>query len=131
MAAVVMSAIASLTPQRAQSEHRPAAATGFEAELAKRLGNPTTTPNPRLVTPTKTPLTGSEAASALSSAWQRVTGHAPSPKMLSVLVAQWSHETGRGRAMLNYNFGGLKGQSAEGLSAAYRTHEGTGDSERT
>src|SRR5258706_14481832 len=32
--------------------------------------------------------------------------------------------------MQNYNFGGIKGASPSGMSAAYRTHEGSGDARR-
>ena len=81
----------------------------------------------RTVEATKTHLTGSEAASSLAAAYQNVFHEAPSPATLRVLVAQWSHETGGGRAMMNFNFGGIKGSSPSGLSAAYRTTEGEGD----
>jgi hypothetical protein len=45
---------------------------------------------------------------------------------LSILVAHWAHETGRGASMLNYNFGGLKGTSPSGTSVACSTREGHG-----
>src|SRR5439155_25760864 len=80
--------------------------------------------------PTHTPMTGRDAASALSRAWRTVTGQAPGPKPISVLTAQWAHETGRGEAMLNYNFGCIKGSSPAGMSATYRTHEGSGPTAR-
>ncbi|MEO8181392.1 MAG: glucosaminidase domain-containing protein [Deltaproteobacteria bacterium] len=84
---------------------------------------------PRHVAPTRTPLSGSQAADALEAAWQGAVGHPPSPRTLSILVGQWAHETGRGKAMLNYNFGGLKGTGPSGASTVYQTHEGAGASE--
>jgi Mannosyl-glycoprotein endo-beta-N-acetylglucosaminidase len=112
------------------------ATPGFEGELARRLqtqANPSASLAARHadhrseVAAARTPLTGNQAASALAGAWKSVTGQAPSPKLLSVLTAQWAHETGRGEAMLNYNFGGIKGSAPSGLSATYRTHEGSGE----
>ncbi len=84
---------------------------------------------PGLVKATRTRRSGQQAASALADAWQKVTGQAPTPKTLSILVGQWAHETGRGSAMLNYNFGGIKGTGPSGMSAIYKTREGWGDSE--
>jgi hypothetical protein len=55
-------------------------------------------------------------------------GRAPSQNTLSILVGQWAHETGRGSAMLNYNFGGIKGTGPSGASTVYATHEGSGAS---
>lgn len=104
---------------------KSAGPTGFGGELAKQLAA-----SVNEAAPTHTPLKGSEAAAALSTAWRAVTGRTPNPKLLSVLVAQWSHETGRGAAMLNYNFGGLKGASPAGQFAAYKTHEGSGETAR-
>ena len=95
---------------------------GFHAALTKAASH---------VAPAHTPLGGDEAASALSQAYESVTGHAPTAKQLSLLVAQWSLETGGGRAMMNYNFGGIKGQGPSGLSTAYTTKEGYGATERT
>lgn len=116
-------------------------ATSFDGELTRQLQGRSASASPPLgrarasvprdeATPTRTPLTGGEAGSALSKAWQVVTGQAPNPKLLSVLVGQWAHETGRGESMLNYNFGGLKGTSPSGMFAAYRTHEGSGETAR-
>jgi hypothetical protein len=80
------------------------------------------------VAPARTPLTGSQAADALQAAWQGAMGRAPSQNTLSILVGQWAHETGRGAAMLNYNFGGIKGSGPSGASTVYATHEGSGGS---
>ena len=82
----------------------------------------------RTIAAATTHLSGSEAAASLSAAYQNVFHEAPPPQTLRVLVAQWSHETGGGRAMMNYNFGGIKGSSPSGLSAAYLTTEGQGNS---
>ncbi len=75
----------------------------------------------------RTPLSGSQASRLLSQAWEQVTGQPPSQKTLSTLWAQWALETGRGRAMRGFNFGGLKGTSPGGGSAVLKTHEGYGD----
>src|SRR5262245_2943530 len=67
-------------------------AASFDGELARRLATFTGSPRdarqgaPQDVAPTRTPLSGTEAASALSSAWRTVTGQPPSPKLLSILV---------------------------------------------
>jgi hypothetical protein len=74
-----------------------------------------------------TPLSGSEAARALSHAWRQRFGHAPTKEQLSVLVAQWGLETGSGRSMVGYNFGGIKGTGPSGLTVACKTTEGYGD----
>src|SRR5882672_6387227 len=105
-------------------EQAPAPSKGFEAELTR-----TRTDIPILVTPERTPLTGSQAAAALEEAWRDVVGAPPDRSTLSVLAAHWAHETGRGQAMLNFNFAGIKGKSPSGQSAAYRTREGWGASE--
>jgi Mannosyl-glycoprotein endo-beta-N-acetylglucosaminidase len=86
---------------------------------------------PALVAPTRTRLDGSQAAAALRTAWTKVTGQPPSDKTVAVLTAQWAHETGNGASMYNYNFGGIKGASPDGLSVSQRTREGFGASERT
>jgi hypothetical protein len=82
---------------------------------------------PTLVRAARTQLSGEQAAGALRSAWTEVRGEPPRPETLSILVGQWAHETGRGASMLNYNFGGLKGTGPSGLSAAYTTREGWGE----
>jgi len=82
----------------------------------------------RTIAATTTHISGGEAAASLAAAYQNVFHEPPSPATLRVLVAQWSHETGGGRAMMNYNFGGIKGASRAGLSAAYLTTEGQGES---
>lgn len=74
----------------------------------------------------RTELSGTQAAKALASAFEQSQGVAPSEGTLAVLTAHWAHETGRGQAMLNFNFGGIKGRSPEGLTTHYTTHEGHG-----
>lgn len=73
----------------------------------------------------------SEASRLLRQAWQQATGSAPSDKTVSTLWAQWALETGRGRSMHGYNFGGLKATGGGQPSAVLTTREGFGDSERT
>jgi flagellum-specific peptidoglycan hydrolase FlgJ len=80
----------------------------------------------RTIAASTTHISGGEAAASLATAYTNVFHEVPSPATLRVLVAQWSHETGGGRAMMNYNFGGIKGSSPAGLSAAYLTTEGAG-----
>jgi flagellum-specific peptidoglycan hydrolase FlgJ len=119
----------------AQAPERPVAPKPdavFERQLvaartqtAARTAAQSTKTN-RTIAATTTHLSGSEAAASLSAAYQNVFHEPPSPATLRVLVAQWSHETGGGRAMMNFNFGGIKGSSPSGLSAAYRTTEGEG-----
>ncbi len=76
-----------------------------------------------VVTPRTTKLSGSEAKAALSQAWRNVFGEEPNDKTSHLLLAQWSLETGRGKAMMNNNFGGIKGAGPTGLTARYGTHE--------
>jgi hypothetical protein len=83
-----------------------------------------------LVPVVRTKLSAGQAQEALRTAWERVTGEAPSAKTLALITAQWAHETGNGASMYNYNFAGIKGSSPDGLSVAQRTTEGYGDSER-
>ncbi|HTA89448.1 MAG TPA: glucosaminidase domain-containing protein [Polyangiaceae bacterium] len=126
------SAIQSVTLNPAQKPvalaTRVNADPAFETLLAARTQAVAT---PALVAPTRTRLDGAQAAEALRSAWTRVTGQPPSQKTVAVLTAQWAHETGNGASMYNYNFGGIKGASPDGLSVSQRTHEGYGSSERT
>ncbi len=81
---------------------------------------PTTT---TVVAPRTTKLSGSEAKAALAQGWRNVYGEEPNEKTQQILLAQWSLETGRGKAMMNYNFGGIKGTGPTGLTARYGTHE--------
>ncbi|MEY4551331.1 MAG: hypothetical protein RL685_7526 [Pseudomonadota bacterium] len=109
----------------------PAASAAFARALegAGRANPASPGAAARHVAAQRTPLSGGEAAEALKGAWQGLTGQPPSAQTLSVLVGQWAHETGRGSAMLNYNFGGIKGTGPTGASTVYRTREGSGASE--
>lgn len=71
-----------------------------------------------------TRMTPEEAARYLAEAWTRVVRSPPlNRSILEILVAQWSHETGEGRSMQNWNYGGLKYGGA-GQAAIYNlTHE--------
>ncbi len=71
-----------------------------------------------------TRMTPAEAAGHLAQAWRRVIREPPlNRSILEILVAQWSHETGEGRSMVNNNFGGLKYGGA-GQAVIYNlTHE--------
>src|SRR5258706_15015150 len=67
----------------------------------------------------------SELRDALGRAHVKLTGRAASPGLLDVLSAQVSLETGRGASMYNWNFGGIKGASPQGMTASYMTRECT------
>lgn len=65
----------------------------------------------------------SQAAAYLVQAWNRVIREPPaSREIIEILLAQWSHETGSGRSMMNNNFGGLK-YGGGGFGTTYNTHE--------
>lgn len=83
------------------------------------------------VAPKHTVLTKDQAATALARAFKTVTGRDASDKTLTLLTAQWGLETGNGAAMMNYNFGGIKGRGPSGLYTSYKTKEGSGASEIT
>jgi hypothetical protein len=117
---------AATAAERAQFESTLARAT---SAAPVRGTAPTRASEATLVASTRTRLTGSEAASALRSAWTELRGEPPSEETLSLLVGQWAHETGRGASMRNFNFGGLKGTGPSGLSARCSTREGWGDGE--
>jgi hypothetical protein len=75
------------------------------------------------VEPQRTPVSVNDLRAAIDGAYQRVTGRAPSASLLRSLTAQASVETGGGKAMYNFNFGGIKGSGPQGKSAACMTHE--------
>lgn len=76
---------------------------------------------------TRTPTARAEMRAALERAEQRLTGHAPSQSLLDLVTAQASLETGSGRSMYNFNFGGIKGTSPSGMTAVSGTHEWEGN----
>jgi len=115
--------------ERGQAAQARAQAFAQALEGASSPGAAAATGAARHVPPTRTPLSGQEAAEALEAAWTKAHGTPPSPGTLSILVGQWAHETGRGASMLNYNFGGIKGTGPSGASTVYRTREGFGASE--
>ncbi|HEY3668290.1 MAG TPA: glucosaminidase domain-containing protein [Polyangiaceae bacterium] len=128
MASTIQSISLGLPPAQDNADSRVKASPGFEALLTSRTQAAAA---PALVPPVRTRLDGLQAAEALKTAWTNVTGDPPSPKTLSILTAQWAHETGNGASMFNYNFGGIKGMGPSGLSVSQRTREGFGPSEHT
>jgi hypothetical protein len=114
---VYAAAIAPSSTSRS-GEAAPNPSVGFARALASREISPSA--------PTLTPMRGGDAAEAISSAYTSVMGAPPSKATLAVLVSQWSLETGGGRAMMDYNFGGIKGRSPGGQSVSYPTTEGSG-----
>lgn len=75
------------------------------------------------VEPQRTPVTREELRSSIAGAYAKQEGHPASAKLLDVLTAHASLETGGGAQMYNFNFGGIKGQSPAGDTAMCRTHE--------
>lgn len=58
----------------------------------------------------KTPATPEEVYAALGKVWQDKFGQPAKRESLLVLLAQWAFETGRGKAMWNFNLGNQKGK---------------------
>jgi flagellar protein FlgJ len=94
----------------------------FDGVLARPEAKPAKR-EPTVIAARTTKLSGSEAKAALAQGWRNVFGEEPNEKTSQILLAQWSLETGRGKAMMNYNFGGIKGAGPSGLTARYGTHE--------
>jgi flagellum-specific peptidoglycan hydrolase FlgJ len=120
------------TPQRepaqAHNVHAPEQAE-FAPVLQQQL--PVQASATRLVRATRTPLSGEQASSAIAQAWTAHFGTPPSRATVAILTAQWAHETGAGKSMFNYNFGGIKGAGPTGLTVSQTTREGWGDTRRT
>jgi Putative peptidoglycan binding domain len=75
-----------------------------------------------------------EAAQALATAYQNVTGQAPSKAILALLMAQTSWETRKsatGWNLPNFNWGGIKATPWDALYQIFPTHEGQGASQVT
>lgn len=75
---------------------------------------------------TRTATSRAEMRAAIGRAEQRLTGRAPSPATVDLYTAQACLETGSGRSMYNFNFGGIKGTSPSGMTAVSATHEWEG-----
>lgn len=78
------------------------------------------------VTLERTRVTRAEIRDALAHAEEERTGRPPSAAFLDVVTAHACLETGSGRSMFNFNFGGIKGTGPSGLTASARTHEWEG-----
>ncbi len=98
---------------------------------ASSSGARTRTQEATEVMPVRTRLTLSQASKCLGTAWSQVFGESPPPRAIALLAAQWSHETGQGASMFNFNFGGIKGLGPGGLTVSQRTKEGWGATERS
>jgi len=70
-----------------------------------------------------TPLTAEQAAAALATAYQRVTGHAPTDRILGLLVAQTAQETGEWQHLHNFGFGNLKASASDQYYQGFRCWE--------
>lgn len=70
-----------------------------------------------------TPLSREQALAAIRP-------HVGNQDAAAMLTAQWSLETANGTRMFNFNFGGIKGTSPQGLTYRTLTHEGHGDTRR-
>lgn len=76
---------------------------------------------------TRTTATRAQMRDAIERAEQRLTGRTPSRALVDIVTAQACHETGNGRSMYNFNFGGIKGTSPSGMTAVSATHEWEGE----
>lgn len=121
----------SISEPRSSFEPQAAGTTAAsDAHFQQLLSAARSAPGPSLVPVVRTQLSPAQASEALRTAWEKVTGEAPSDKTLALVTAQWAHETGNGASMYNYNFAGIKGAGPDGLSVAQHTREGYGASER-
>lgn len=119
--------IGALSPGGSLGETQPIAAHPGAPAFARALQRA----EGQAVQAHRTRLSISEASSALESAWEEQFGQAPKAETVAILTAQWSHETGGGSSMFNFNFGGIKGTGPSGLHVVQRTREGYGASEVT
>lgn len=74
----------------------------------------------------RTPATRAEIRAAIARAEQRLTGGPARPGVVDLATAQACLETGSGRHMFNFNFGGIKGTGPSGMTASSATHEWEG-----
>jgi len=101
----------------AAPEAPPAAELGTEVDAVVETAGVASLAN--------TPMSEGDAALHLARAWHAVFGVRPSEQTLSVLWAQWAHETARGQRMHAYNFAGIKGRGPTGASVVVWTREGS------
>lgn len=77
----------------------------------------------RQVAPQQTKVTRADLRAAIGRALERTDGQRPPAQLVDVLTAHASLETASGDRMYNFNFGGIKGASPSGCTAACRTRE--------
>jgi hypothetical protein len=70
-----------------------------------------------------TPLTRKDAAAALAEAYTRVTGGAPSSRVVALLLAHTAFETGRWQKLHNFNFGNVKAAPSFSFITQFRCSE--------
>ena len=70
-----------------------------------------------------TPLTAEQATSALATAYKRVTGNAPTQRVLGLLVAQTAQETAQWKSLHNFGFGNLKASASDPYYQGFRCWE--------
>jgi hypothetical protein len=75
---------------------------------------PTGASGPVFIAAEKTPATPQQVFESLARAWKQQLGEEPKRESLLVLLAQWAFETGRGKAMWNFNLGNAKGKPGGG-----------------
>ena len=73
----------------------------------------------------RTPMSPREARRHLEQAYRFVISQPPKSQTLSLMLAQWALETGRGRYMWGFNFGGIKARTG---GAVFDTRESFGTS---
>jgi len=71
----------------------------------------------------KTVMSSDDAVKAISRAFQKSVGKAPSPSVLNMLAAQSALETGNWQSMYHYNFGGIKAQASDPYVQVFDTTE--------
>jgi hypothetical protein len=70
-----------------------------------------------------TPLTADEAAQALATAYQRVTGKVADQRVLGLLIGQTALETGNWQSLHNFNFGNAKATPSDPYYQGFRCWE--------